>query len=58
MAKTTVHLPKNIVVDALNSQLAIIKRKMNKETNMLISELLEKDAAELQAAINTAVEAK
>lgn len=56
MAKTTIQLPKNVVVDALQTQLNVLQRKKNKETNLMICELLEKDIAELQSGINTATD--
>lgn len=56
--KTTVQLSKETTTTALKTHLAMLTRKRNKEPNLMICEFLDKDIAELQAAINTATEGK
>lgn len=56
--KTTINLPKAVVIDALDTKLKVLKRKKDNESNLLIVELLEKDISDLQNGINTAAEGK
>lgn len=56
--KTTLQLHKEVTINALTTHLNMLKRKQNKETNAMIHEILHKDIAEIQTAINTAAESK
>lgn len=49
-------LTKEIACAALQTHLNTLIRKKNKESNLLICEILEKDIAIIQNAINTAIE--
>lgn len=54
----TIHLNKEVATTALQTYLNTLKRKRDKEANMLICELLDKDISIVQNAINTISDAK
>lgn len=56
--KTTIALPKEIIYTVCNTHLAMLQRKRNKESNMLIGEILDTDIKQLQSAMNTMTESK
>lgn len=56
--KTTVALKKEVTQAALELMQKSLQRRRDKETNPLICEIIDKDIAELQNAINTATEGK
>lgn len=51
-------LNKETAVKALETYMQTLVRKQNKETNMLICELLDKDIGEIRTAISSIQESK
>lgn len=56
--KTTVGLSKELTHTALKTHLNTLHRKRNKESNMLIAEILDTEINQYQTAMNTLVEGK
>jgi hypothetical protein len=55
---TVVELPKEAVSEALKARAAQMKRAANTSPNKLVSEIYEKDAREIEAAITSLKETK
>lgn len=55
---TRVDLPLEATRNALNKEIASLKRAINNTPNKLVTEIYQKELAQLQTAINTLTETK